>query len=36
MNDMLKNELDDIRVSYELLIDGIEILEIKIREECIK
>ncbi|WP_413828437.1 hypothetical protein [Methanobrevibacter sp. UBA46] len=35
MNDMLKNELDDIRVSYELLIDGIEILEIKIREEYI-
>ncbi|MDD2493618.1 MAG: hypothetical protein PHE29_00315 [Tissierellia bacterium] len=35
MNDMLKNELGDIRVSYELLIDGIEILEIKIREEYI-
>lgn len=35
MNDLLKNELEDIRVSYELLIDGIEILETKIMEEYI-
>ncbi len=35
MKDMLKSELDDIKTSYELLIDGIEIFEAKIRENYI-
>jgi len=35
MKDMLRSELDDIKTSYELLIDGLEIFEAKIRENYI-
>jgi len=35
MKDMLKNELEDIKISYGLLIDGIEIFETKLKENFI-
>lgn len=35
MKEMLKSELEDIKTSYELLIDGIEIFETKIKENYI-
>ncbi|MDK2934619.1 MAG: hypothetical protein PWP27_2429 [Clostridiales bacterium] len=35
VNEMLKSELEDVKVSYGLLIDGIEIFETKLKENYI-
>lgn len=35
MIDMLRNEIEDVKTAYEMLLDGIENLEGGIREKCI-